>query len=296
MTTLFFLANSRFFAGLLSLGSLCLLGANTAFAQANDPNQLNCRIEPSVVVALSSPVVGVISDVMVDKNTKVEKGTPVARLEASVETAMAELRRVQAELNSDVEAQRLQLDFSQRNLDRVNNLYDKKAASLTELDKAKTERAIAAQQLQQAQDRKRQAELEYKRAQADLQKRTLVSPISGIVIDRFKQPGEHIDFEPVMKIAHLDPLKVEVYAPSSLFGSIKEGMRATVTPELGGINKTLSADVILVDQVIDGPSNTFGIRLSIPNPDNKIPSGLKCKVSFPGVSLNLLDSKTTKLN
>jgi len=266
-------------------------GASSALGQNNNANQLNCRIEPSTMIALSSPVVGVISEVLVDKNSKVEKGTVVARLESSVETATAELRRVQAELHSDVDAQRLQLDFSQRNLERVNNLYEKKAASFTELDKAKTEHAIAAQQLQQAQDRKRQADLEYKRAQADLQKRTIVSPVSGIVVERFKQPGEHIDFEPVLKIAHLDPLKVEVFAPSSLYGAIKEGMKATVTPELGSISKTYTADVVLVDQVIDGPSNTFAIRLSIPNPDNKIPSGLKCKVSFQGVTLNLLDAK-----
>lgn len=267
--------------------------SSLALAQTNASDQLNCRIEPSVVVALSSPVVGVISEVLVDKNSKVEKGTVVAKLEAGLETATAELRRVQAELSSDVDAQRLQLDFSQRNLERVTNLYDKKAASFAELDKAKTERAIAAQQLQQAQDRKRQADLEYKRSQADLQKRTIVSPISGVVIERFKQPGEHIDFEPVLKIAHLDPLKVEVFAPANLYGVIKEGMKANVVPELGSSGKTYTADVVLVDQAIDGPSNTFGIRLSIPNPDNKIPSGLKCKVSFQGVSLNLLDGKKT---
>ena len=272
---------------------IILLGAVNAAAQSASTNQLNCRIEPSITVALSSPVVGVITEVLVDKNSKVEKGTVVARLESSVEAATAELRRVQSELRSDVDAQKLQLDFSQRNLERVTNLYEKKAASFAELDKAKTERAIAAQQLQQAQDRKRQAELEYKRAQADLQKRTIVSPISGIVVERFKQPGEHIDFEPVLKIAHLDPLKVEVFAPSSLYGSIKEGMKANVVPELGVNPKTYIADVILVDQAIDGSSNTFGIRLSIPNPDNKIPSGLKCKVSFQGVSLNLVDPKRT---
>lgn len=275
----------------LPLSFLLLAVTANAAAQSNGTNQLNCRIEPSTMVALSSPVVGVISEVLVDKNSKVEKGTVVARLESGLETATVELRRVQAELHSDVDAQRLQMDFSQRNLERVTNLYEKKAASFAELDKAKTERSIAAQQLQQAQDRKRQAELEYKRAQADLQKRTIVSPISGIVVERFKQPGEHIDFEPVLKIAHLDPLKVEVFAPSSLYGAIKEGMKAIVTPELGTSGKTYNADVILVDQVIDGPSNTFAIRLSIPNPDNKIPSGLKCKVSFQGVSLNLLDPK-----
>lgn len=270
-----------------------LMSASITFAQTTGGGQLNCRIEPFTVVALSSPVIGVIREVLVDKNSQVQKGSIVAYLESDVEAATLELRRVQAELNSDVDAQRLQMDFSQRTLERVSNLYDKKVASFTELDKAKTERAIAAQQLQQSLDRKRQAQLEFKRAEADLQKRTLISPIDGIVVERFKQPGERIDFEPVLKIAHLDPLKVEVYAPSSVYGIIKEGMKATVTPELGSLAKSYSAEVVLVDQVIDGPSNTFGIRLSIPNPEHKIPSGLKCKVSFQGVSLNLLDAKPT---
>jgi RND family efflux transporter MFP subunit len=272
---------------------LLLVGVNPAYAQTGgaDSSQLNCRIEPSMVVEVSSPVAGVISDVFVDKNSQVTKGAVLARLSAGLESATADLRRMQAELNSDVDAQRLAFDFSQRTFDRVTNLYEKKVASSAELDKVKTERSIAAQQLQQAQDRKHQADLEYKRALADLERRTIVSPISGIVVERYKQPGEHIDFEPVLKIAHLDPLKVEVYAPISLYGQIKQGMKANVVPELGAASRTYIADVILVDQVIDGPSNTFGIRLSIPNPDNRLPSGLKCKVSFQGVSLNLLDSK-----
>ena len=112
-----------------------------------------------------------------------------------------------------------------------------------------------------------------------------------MVVERFKQPGEHIDFEPVLKIANIDQLKVEVYAPASLYGVIKEGMKATVTPELSSLGKSYEANVVLVDQVIDGPSSTFGIRLSIPNADHRIPSGLKCKVSFQGISLNLLDPK-----
>jgi len=272
---------------------LLLIGIDHAYGQVSgsEANQLNCRIEPSMVVAVSSAVAGVISEVLVDKNSQVVKGAVLARLDSGLESATADLRQMQAELSSDVDAQRLALDFSQRTLERVSNLYEKKVASLTELDKVKTERAIAAQQLQQAQDRKRQADFEYKRALADLQRRTIISPISGVVVERYKQPGEHIDFDPVLKIAHLDPLKVEVYAPISLYGTIKQGMKATVTPELGGASKTYIAEVILVDQVIDGPSNTFGIRLSIPNPENKLPSGLKCKVVFPGVSLNLLDAK-----
>jgi RND family efflux transporter MFP subunit len=272
---------------LFSLVVLCC--ANELSAQTQEPAQLNCRIEPSVVVEMSSAVEGVISEVLVDKNDVVKKGDVLARLDASLETATAELRRVQAELTSDIEAQKLALEFSNRSLVRVQDLYEKKAASYSELDKLKTEHAIAQQQLQQALDRKRQAELEHKRALADLQRRTLISPIDGVVVDRLKEPGEHIDFEPVLKLAQLNPLRVEVYAPASLYGKVKAGMKAKVLPELGVTDKNYSAEVTLVDQVIDGPSNTFGIRLTFPNPANRLPSGLKCRVTFEGVTLNLLD-------
>ncbi len=268
---------------------LAFLFSNELFAQTQEPAQLNCRIEPSVTVEMSSAVEGVISEVLVDKNDVVKKGDVLARLDAGLESATAELRRVQSELTSDVQAQQLAVEFSQRALTRVKDLYDKKAASFSELDKHKTEHAIAQQQLQQALDRKRQAELEYKRALADLQRRTLVSPIDGVVVERMKEPGEHIDFEPVLKLAQLDPLRVEVFAPASLYGKVKPGIKASVIPELGGDSRTYAAEVILVDQVIDGPSNTFGIRLSFANPGNRLPSGLKCRVTFEGVTLNLLD-------
>jgi len=270
--------------------SLLFIAGSLQAQQPEGGTQLNCRIEPSRVVELSSAVEGVISEVLVDKNDVVKKGDVLARLDAGLENATVALRQMQAKLNSDVEAQQLALDFSQRALERVSNLYEKKAASYSELDKVKTENAIAAQQLRQAQDRKRQADFEYKRSLADLQRRTLVSPIDGIVVDRYKEPGEHIDFDPVLKIAQLNPLKVEVFAPAALYGSIKKGMKATITPELGTPQRTYTAEVILVDQVIDGPSNTFGIRLSFSNPNNALPSGLKCRAHFANVTL--LDPST----
>jgi RND family efflux transporter MFP subunit len=279
----------RYFFRLTLLSALYVADA---VAQTQEPAQLNCRIEPSVVVEMSSAVEGVVGEVLVEKNDIVKKGDVVARLDAGLETATAELRRVQAELSSDVQAQKLALEFSERSLARVKDLYDKKAASFSELDKLKTEQAIAQQQLQQALDRKRQAELEHKRSLADLQRRTLISPIDGVVVERLKQPGEHIDFDPVLKLAQLDPLRVEVFAPASLYGKIKAGMIADVVPELGLGDRSYTAEVTLVDQVIDGPSNTFGIRLSFPNPGNRLPSGLKCRVSFVGVTLNLLDTRS----
>jgi multidrug efflux pump subunit AcrA (membrane-fusion protein) len=41
-----------------------------------------------------------------------------------------------------------------------------------------------------------------------------------------------------------------------------------------------NAKVVVVDKVIDAASGTLGIRLQLPNPDNKIPAGIKCSVQF----------------
>lgn len=73
---------------------------------------------------------------------------------------------------------------------------------------------------------------------------------------------------------------MEVIVPIGRFGSILEGTVAEVRPEapVGGVYQ---ARVVIVDEVIDAASGTFGVRLELPNPDYSLPAGLKCKVLFP---------------
>lgn len=251
-----------------------------ALCSTASAGSLNCRIEPNTLIDISSPVEGLIGEMLVEKNQEVIKGQELAKLESSVEIATVALRRAQADMNGEIEAKKLTYSFSKRNLKRIEDLYKSKATSFAQLDEAKTEYALAAQQLQQARDRKTQAELEFVRADKLLQRRTIVSPINGLVVDRYKDIGEHVDDEPVIQLAQLDPLKVEVFAPASLFGKIEIGMMATVVPESRVHKRSYPAEVVMVDKVIDAPSHTFGIRLSFPNPDNRLPSGLKCRVEF----------------
>ena len=68
-------------------------------------------------------------------------------------------------------------------------------------------------------------------------------------------------------------------APLEIFGSVKPGMLGEVRfrPLLSGAYK---ARVVVVDQLIDAASGTFGVRLELPNPGNQVPAGIKCKVRF----------------
>jgi multidrug efflux pump subunit AcrA (membrane-fusion protein) len=77
----------------------------------------------------------------------------------------------------------------------------------------------------------------------------------------------------------VNPLRVEVVLPSSFYASVRLGMPVTVTPDFPGATAR-TAKVALVDKVIDGASNTFRIRLELPNPDLSLPAGLRCKADL----------------
>ncbi|UTF58939.1 efflux RND transporter periplasmic adaptor subunit [Gilvimarinus sp. DA14] len=265
-----------------ALSAILLTACLPLGAYAQQGVTLDCRIEPFTQVEMSTAVEGVIAEVLVEKNDVVAAGDVLARLESGLEAATVDLRRVQAEVESDISSQQLALEFAERALKRVEDLYGQKVASFAELDKAKTEHALALQRLEQAKDRKRQAQLEHKRAQENLKRYTIVSPIDAVVTERYKEPGEHIDNEPILQLSQLNPLLVEVYAPANLFGKIHPGSRALVQPDIGPAQGYRVA-VARVDRMIDGPSNTFGVRLEIANAEQSVPSGQRCSVTFPEV-------------
>jgi len=53
-------------------------------------------------------------------------------------------------------------------------------------------------------------------------------------------------------------------------------MVKTDRPNFGALN----AKVVLVEKVIDPASNSFRVRMTLPNPNKKIPAGLRCRVDF----------------
>ena len=126
---------------------------------------------------------------------------------------------------------------------------------------------------------RRLAYLELNRTTAEIALRTLKSPINGVVVERYMHPGEFPKQERILKLAQIDPLRVEAYAPVALLGKITVGMQAVVKPE-DPVKGEFPAKVTVVDRVVDAASGTFGVRLELPNPDLKLPAGLKCTVRF----------------
>jgi len=216
--------------------------------------ELECLVEPYMVVNVGSAVDGVLEQVMVNRGDRVRKGQVVARLQAGVEAAAVKLSEARVE-------------FGRRKVERTETLLEKQLISAQERDELVTEVRLRDEEL--------------KKDVETLRLRTIVSPIDGVVVERRLAPGEFIrtDKSVVLKLAQINPLNIEVIAPARLFGSVRVGMsgKVNLAPFFPG---TYQARVVVVDKLIDAASGTLGVRLQMPNPNHKIPAGIKCSVTF----------------
>ncbi len=235
-----------------------------------------CLIQPDKTVHISSPVDGILSKVYVDDSDRVSKGQKLAQLESSVQKAAVKVAKAKALRKDEIRLRETDLAFTKRKLDRIIELHNKHSVSPSEKDRAETAVALAEIELQKARNDNELTNLEYKKAKSALAKRTIRSPIDGIIVTRTASPGEAVERTPIFTIAKIEQLKVELIVPVEFFGRIKVGMEAHVFPE---IETTMAyvATVSVVDKVIDAPSGTFSVRLSLPNPDQLLPGGLKCQ-------------------
>jgi RND family efflux transporter MFP subunit len=248
-------------------------------ARAANSQEADCLIEPHVVADVSSAIPGVLDTLEVQRGDVVNKGDVLATLESSVERATVGLAEAKADMVHLIKARRARMEFTKRRLERNAELFKKKAISDQDVDEAETEAVLAEMEFEQAMEEKQIATLELQRAQESLALRTIRSPIDGVVVEVFVAPGESVEDRALMQIAQVDPLNVEVIAPVRQFGKIHKGMGAEVRPEapIGGVYR---GTVVIVDQVVDAPSGTFGVRAELPNEEHKLPAGLRCRVRF----------------
>jgi RND family efflux transporter MFP subunit len=263
--------------GAIALGLYC--AAWTSMAVAADAVELDCLIEPKRSVVVAASVIGVVDSIEVDRGDFVEAGQLLATLESSMEQAAVAMAKARAEGIAEIQSSKARLEFEKRRLERGNRLRQQNVLSIGELDELESGVIVAQANLLQSRENRVLYDLELQRAEAVLAMRSIRSPVDGVVVELILSGGEYADPPQVMKIAQIDPLRVEVYAPVSLLGRIEVGSVGKVTLE-GPSSRSYTAPVVVVDGVVDAASGTFGVRLELPNEDREVLAGLSCKVQF----------------
>ncbi len=240
-------------------------------------------VQPSDMVDLASSDKGTIQELTIDEGHTVKKGQLICRLESSVEEAALQISKVQAESNIDIEAAELRHELARIEYERVMKIDKSDAAAPKEVDTARINKDYSASLVRKAKHDQQVAKYQYIRDQKVVERRTILSPLDGYVVKKSKSVGELVDGlndTVVCQIAKMDPLYVIVPAPAVTYGKIRKGDTAVLeADQLPGGKAT--AKVILVDKIIQADSQTYTIKLELPNPGIVIPAGVKADVTFP---------------
>lgn len=265
-----------------ALAAATLLAAWSGTAPANP---YECLIEPNQIVEIRSAVEGVIEKVLVARGDRVRTGQVLVQLDSAAEASAAELARYRSQMGGRIAIAKSRLDYASKKLNRQQELQAKNFVTAQARDDAEAEKHISEAELLDAQENREVARYEHRHAADLLNRRTLRSPFNGVVMDRMLNPGDLAEAgtgrKAILKVAQVEPLRVEAILPIAAYGRLKTKTTAEVIPE--GVGVRLAGTIVVIDSVFDSASGTFGVRLELPNAAGDVPAGIRCRVDFPAL-------------
>lgn len=111
-------------------------------------------------------------------------------------------------------------------------------------------------------------------AQELLDRRTVASPFTGVITERFRSVGEAVDeFVPVLTLVQIDQLAFESFLPAEFITQITNGesvkLHFPIFPD-----KSFEGTVEMVSPVVNPASAEFKVRILVPNPQRELRAGL----------------------
>jgi len=190
-----------------------------------------------------------------------------------------------ASLTQDLEKAELEHDFAQKELERLERLYQGEAISKNRLHKAELAVKTTAADLQQAKARLAQLTAMQKEPDgASSGQLDLTAPISGTIIEADFVPGAMVkEGDPLFQIVDLSKVWLTVQVPESQQGKITNATSAWFEAE--GLDRTFSVEAgkngqrVIFGGKIDPVKRTLPLIFEVPNPEGLFKIGMFAKVA-----------------
>jgi HlyD family secretion protein len=193
------------------------------------------EVKPKKFVNISANVSGRITNLYIVEGERVKKGQVLARIDstrfeagerqsaAALEAARADLQRAEADLANAKSA-----------FDRARQMRDDKLIAESAFDQAEAELKMKAAAVESQKRRIAQQAALLETNRDDLEKTTVVAPMSGVVTSLVKEEGETVigaqSFSPtvIMTVADLSVMEVEVLVDETDIRNVQIGQKAKV--------------------------------------------------------------------
>lgn len=157
-------------------------------------------------------------------------------------------------LSQQVASMETQYQLAKTTFERQKNLWNQKIGSEIQYLQAQTQMISLQKQVASA--------------RAQLAKTIIRAPFSGTIDEVFVERGQVVSASPqgLMRIVNLSQMYVSTTVPESYIGKLKVGTLVDVY--LTSLGKTYKGRVRQVGNYINPNNRSFGIEVSVPNPDN----------------------------
>ena len=222
------------------------------------------RIEAVNRATVSAQTSGRIAELPFDVNDFVEQGAIIMRFTDTEQRAA--LGRAEAAL---AEA-RARLEQAAQEFERVSNMFENATVSQARFDQAKANRDSARARLEAARAGK-------ETAQEQLEYTVVRAPYAGIVAERHVELGELVSpGQPLISGLSLQSLRVNVDVPQGMFHAVHTIGKAFVYVD----DKRIAAESLTFFPVAVPGSNTFRVRVNLPDGAATLYPGMFVKVGF----------------
>lgn len=241
---------------------------------------------------------GVLDKLDVKEGQIVEAGQTLGSLESDLATVTRDAAALEHEIATEKATNDIDRRFaaksyqvSQAELRRATDSVEKfpKSISETELDRMRLTAEKSELQVEQADRDLKLARLEQQlkgkeldSAKLGLERRRIVSPIRGMVVNVYRRSGEWVSpGDPVMRILRIDKLRVEGFLNARTTTRQLDGAPVTLTIELADNRREeFSGKIVFVDPEVEPVSGQFRIWAEVDNRENLLAPGLHGKLTI----------------
>jgi HlyD family secretion protein len=224
-------------------------------------------------IQVGSQVSGTVSKLYADFNSIVKAGQLIAQIDPTF------LQQAVNDAEATIERARAQFNNSQRNLDRIKSLNEKKLNSQQDYDAALTDFEVTKAAL-------KQAEAGLERAKINLSYATIFAPVDGVVIDRKIDVGQTVAASfsaPTLFTIAMDLSKMQVQATvdESDIGKVSIGQDVTFTVDAYSDEKFYGkiSQIRLSPVVVQNVVN-YTVVIDVPNNELKLMPGMTANVKI----------------
>ncbi len=238
-------------------------------------------VEPLQLVTLSARRDGMLFSLNVREGDRVEANQVLAVTDNREAVAALRVAEMAASGTASIDRAKNELAMAKRHRHRVTQLFAHQAVSEVEIDQATANVQKAEAALKQAVEQQQLAGSQKELEAARLESFNLRAPFAGRVLEIVGKRGQSLArVDPVLTLASLKRLRVELHVPVTWYGRLRPGDSCSLAAS-APVGQILSGTLVSCEPVIDAATQTYRCVFEIGNDDERLPAGFTVRLAKP---------------